>query len=386
MKRLLLSSVLASFLFSTPAVRADIDEDKLDSVCTETSEGTVVCMSPADTAPTGASTEWLAQGNDTFILHNPDTGAVELWHQISPTEYEILEPGTTQGMSGSYIGDLPTECEAPLISEPPYDPDGPAGPLEPPSDQPIQGHIVGYDFGAERWPQDQGHGGISGRGSPYGTARLVASPPSQRQLEELEFAWALLKANMRRYNAGDLSNAVAVLLVEVPVRGFEADIGLAMRIAKDGYYTMDEIYAVGAVGSTFFDLARDYRQGMIDRTIDQLECLADTTSMRETIRRFKDLVNPPPTQRPDPAVTTYHETIGPILMEAVATGVHEFFEARGELAMNDVLDQLMADVYGAYAPVREQVLSGVVLQSELGGLELSPDAAFVIPTAPSLGR
>lgn len=166
----------------------------------------------------------------------------------------------------------------------------------------------------------------------------------------------------------------------------EADIGLAMRIAKDGYYTMDELYAVGAVGRGFFEVARKYRQDMIERTIDQLECLADTASMAETIRRFRDLVNPPPTQRPDPAVTTYHATIGNVIVEAVATGVHEFFGARGELPVNDVLDQLVADVYAAYAPVRSQPLSGMVYQSEIGGLALSPEAAFVIPTAPTFGR
>lgn len=384
MKRLLLSSVLASLFISIPSVRADIDEDKLDAVCSETSEGTVVCVTADATAPTGASPEWLAQGEDTFIIHNETTGELEVWHQISPTEYEILDAQTTQGMSGSYIGDLPTQCEAPLISEPPTDPDGPEGPLEPPSDQPIQGHVMGFAFGAEHWQGDQ-HGDVSGRGSPYGTARLVASPPSQRQLEELEFAWALLKANMRRFN-NDVPNAVGTLLVEVPVRGFEADIGLAMRIAHDGYYTLDELYAVGAVGSAFFDVARKYREDMIERTVDQLECLADTASMAETIRRFRDLVNPPPTQRPDPAVVTYHETIGPILVEAVATGVHEFFAARGELPVNDVLDQLVADIFAAYMPVRTQPLSGMVDQSEIGGLALSPDAAFVIQAEPTFGR
>ncbi|HRE89361.1 MAG TPA: hypothetical protein PK095_09485 [Myxococcota bacterium] len=385
MKRLLLSSVLASFIFAPPAVRADIDEDKLDYVCSETAEGTVVCVSAEDADPTAASSKWLAQGDDTYIIHNEYTGQAEVWHQISPTEYEILDQQTTQGMSGSHIGYLPSSCEAPLVSDPPDDVDGPEGPYEPPSDQPIQGHIAGYHFGAENWPQDKEHGGVSGRGSPYGTARLVASPPSQRQLEELEFAWALFKANMRRYKE-ELDGPLDALLVEVAVRGREANIALATYIAHDGYYTEDEIYAVGAIGSAFFEVAREHRQDMVKLTIDQLKCIADTTSMAETIRRFKDLVNPPPTQRFDPAVAAYHATIGDLLVEAVATGVYEYFEARGALAMNDVLDQLLADVYAAYAPVRTEILSGMVHQSELGGLALSPDAAFVIPTAASVGR
>jgi hypothetical protein len=154
------------------------------------SDGVAVCLAEGGGDP-WIDDGWYQSGPDTWA--NAADGTYSTWVETAPDEYEIFDsqPAAQQGATVP----LPPS-PAPPVTPPPPGGDDPTSPLPPlPSSPPLSVTVGDYTMDSSQWANGSGLGVVTGRAGPYGVTRMVAAPPTSLQFAELEFVWAVHKAN-----------------------------------------------------------------------------------------------------------------------------------------------------------------------------------------------
>lgn len=176
--------LLAAALPSFAAHAAEIDNPD-DCPRPVEADGLSMCLFDGGTDP-WLDQAWDQTGPNTWT--NPEDGTQSTWNETAPNDYEIVD--TNLAAQGGAVVPVPPP-PAPPVPPPPPPPDAPLPVL--PTDPPLGLTVGDYTFGEGGWT-----GSATGREGPFGVTRLIGMPPTEAQYAELEFAWAVHKANTTR--------------------------------------------------------------------------------------------------------------------------------------------------------------------------------------------